>query len=153
MGNVCIWWLVYFFLRHCQQYFSYIFTVSFIGGNWSTWRKSPTYRKSLWNFSHNVVSSTPRLSEVRTHNYHTITTAPAMYMKTVYRFWLFYNWSIFNSFHNKITWIVSDCFLTSSEQPVFALTTWCCIRSGSSEYQFYSFWFHLTMFRTHKLPH
>ena len=37
-------------------------------------------------FSHNVVSSTPRLSEVRTHNYHTITTAPAMYMKTVYRF-------------------------------------------------------------------
>jgi hypothetical protein len=70
-------------------------------------------------FSHNVVSSTPRLSEVRTHNYHTIMTAPAMYMKTV----LFYNWSIFNSFHNKITWIASDCFLTSSEQPVFALTT------------------------------
>ena len=104
-------------------------------------------------FSHNVVSSTPRLSEVRTHNYHTISTAPAMYMKTVYRFWLFHNWSIFNSFHNNITWIVSDCFLTPSEQPVFALITWCCIRSGSSKYQFDSFWFYLTMFRTHNLPH
>jgi hypothetical protein len=34
--------------------------VSFIGGgNWSARRKQPTYRKSLTNLSHNVVSSTP----------------------------------------------------------------------------------------------
>jgi hypothetical protein len=34
--------------------------VSFIGGgNQSTWRKPPTYRKSLTTLSHNVVSSTP----------------------------------------------------------------------------------------------
>ena len=30
--------------------------------------KPPTYRKSLTNLSHNVVSSTPRLSGIRTHN-------------------------------------------------------------------------------------
>jgi len=34
-----------------QQYFSYIVAVSFIGGgNQSTQRKPPTYRKSLTNF-------------------------------------------------------------------------------------------------------
>jgi len=34
--------------RHFQQYFSYIVAVSFIGGgNWRTWRKPPTCRKSL----------------------------------------------------------------------------------------------------------
>jgi hypothetical protein len=38
------------FEHHCQQYFSYIITVSFIGrGNLSTWRKPPTCRKSLTN--------------------------------------------------------------------------------------------------------
>jgi hypothetical protein len=38
--------------------------VSFIGGgNQSTWRKSPTCRKS-----HNVVSSTPRMRGIRAHN-------------------------------------------------------------------------------------
>jgi len=37
--------------RHFQQYFSYIVTVSFIGGgNWRTRRKPPTCRKSLTNF-------------------------------------------------------------------------------------------------------
>ena len=40
--------------------------LSFIGGgNRSTWRKPPTCRKTL---SHNVVSSTPRLKEIGTHN-------------------------------------------------------------------------------------
>jgi hypothetical protein len=38
-------------LRHFQQYFSYIMAVSFIGGgNWNTWRKPPTCRKSPTNF-------------------------------------------------------------------------------------------------------
>jgi len=38
-------------LRHFEQYFSYIVTVSFIGeGNRSTQRKQPTCRKSLTNF-------------------------------------------------------------------------------------------------------
>ena len=42
--------------RHFQQYFSYIMTVSFIGGgNQRTQRKPPTCRKSLKNLSHNVV--------------------------------------------------------------------------------------------------
>ena len=47
---------------HFQKYFSYIATVSFIGGgNRSTWRKPQTCRKSLTNFiTKNVVSSTPR---------------------------------------------------------------------------------------------
>jgi len=36
--------------RHFKQYFSYIVTVSFIGGgNQSTWRKPPSCRKSLTN--------------------------------------------------------------------------------------------------------
>jgi hypothetical protein len=35
-----------------QQYFSYIVAVSFIGGgNWSTRRNPPTYRKSLTTLS------------------------------------------------------------------------------------------------------
>jgi len=43
--------LVYGVLRHFQQYFSYIVTVSFIGGeNRNTRRKPPTCRKSLTNF-------------------------------------------------------------------------------------------------------
>jgi len=43
--------------------------VTFIGGeNRSTWRKSPTCQKSLTTLSHNVKSSTPRLSGVRSHN-------------------------------------------------------------------------------------
>jgi hypothetical protein len=52
-------------LRHIQQYFSYIVAVSFIDGeNRSTRRKLPTCSKSLTTLSHNVVSSTPRLSGV-----------------------------------------------------------------------------------------
>ena len=51
----------------------YIVAVSFIGGgNQSTWRKAWTScRKSLsrHTLSHNVVSSTPRLSGIRTHNF------------------------------------------------------------------------------------
>jgi hypothetical protein len=44
-------WLIYSVYRHFQQYFSYIVTVSFIGGgNRSTRRKSPTCRKSPTNF-------------------------------------------------------------------------------------------------------
>jgi len=43
-------------------------SVSFIGGgNLSTRRKPPTYRKAL-TLLHNVVSSTSRLSGTRTHN-------------------------------------------------------------------------------------
>jgi hypothetical protein len=38
------------------------------GGNRSTQRKPLTYRKSLTNFIHDVVSSTPHLSGIRTHN-------------------------------------------------------------------------------------
>jgi hypothetical protein len=62
--------LVYGVKRHFQQYFSYIGVVSFIGGgNRCTGRKPPTCRKSQTHtFSHNVVSSTPRLSGIRTHN-------------------------------------------------------------------------------------
>ena len=42
-------------------YFSYIVVVSFIGeGTCSTRRKPTTCSKSLKNFSHKVVSSTPR---------------------------------------------------------------------------------------------
>jgi len=53
--------------RHFQQYFSYIVAISFIGG-WdrSTERKAPTCLKPLTNF--NVVSSTPRLRGINTHN-------------------------------------------------------------------------------------
>ena len=51
----------------------HIVAVSFIGGgNQSTWRKAWTScRKSLsrHTLSHNVVSSTPRLSGIRTHNF------------------------------------------------------------------------------------
>ena len=55
--------------RHSQQYFSYIVVVSFIaGGNRSTRRGLPTCRKSLTNLSHNIVSSTPPLRRVQTHN-------------------------------------------------------------------------------------
>ena len=82
-------------LRHFQQYFSYIVAVNFIGGeNWSTRSKPPTCGSQWQTLSHNVVSSTPRLSGIRTHmviiyifivmigtdcigsksNYHTITT-------------------------------------------------------------------------------
>ena len=40
------------------------------GGNRSTWRKLPTCR----NLYHNVVSSTTRLSQIRTHNVRMIGT-------------------------------------------------------------------------------
>ena len=53
--------LVYGVSRHFQQYFSYIVAVSFIGGgNQSTRRKPPTFRKSLSNLSHTAASSTLR---------------------------------------------------------------------------------------------
>jgi hypothetical protein len=55
--------------RHFQQYFSYIVAVSFIDSvNQSSPGKPPTCRKSLTNSSHNVVSSTPCLCQIRTHN-------------------------------------------------------------------------------------
>ena len=38
------------------------------GGNWSTQKKPQPCRKLLTNLSHNVVSSTPRQSEIRSHN-------------------------------------------------------------------------------------
>ena len=49
------------FKRHCQQYFSYIVAVSFIGGgNRSTQRKTTEPVASYWQtWSHNVVLSTP----------------------------------------------------------------------------------------------
>jgi len=44
-------WLCDGVKRHFQQYFTYIVTVSFIGGgNWRTRRKSPTCYKSMTNF-------------------------------------------------------------------------------------------------------
>ena len=52
------WGMVVDFLRHFQQYFSYIVTVSFIGGR--KWWKQRTCRNLLTNLSHNVVSGTPR---------------------------------------------------------------------------------------------
>ena len=53
--------LVHCVKHHFQQYFSYILTVSFIGGgNWSTQGKPQTIRKSLTSLSHNVVLGAPR---------------------------------------------------------------------------------------------
>jgi hypothetical protein len=44
-------WLSLWDLNATFNNISYIATVSFIGGgNWSTWRKPPTSRKSLSNF-------------------------------------------------------------------------------------------------------
>ena len=37
------------------------------GGNRSTRRKSPTYRKAMTNLSHNIAWSTPRLSGTDVH--------------------------------------------------------------------------------------
>ena len=52
-----------------KRYFSYIVAVSFIGaGNQYTQRKPQTCHKSLTNIITNVVSSTPRLSGIQTHN-------------------------------------------------------------------------------------
>jgi hypothetical protein len=48
--------------RHFQHYFSYIVAVSFIGGE--NHRPVASHWQTL---SHNVVSSTPRLSRIRTH--------------------------------------------------------------------------------------
>jgi hypothetical protein len=63
--------LLYGVLRHFQQYFIYIVAVSF---NW--WRK-PKYQEKTTDLSqitdkilsHNVASSTPRLSGIRTNNF------------------------------------------------------------------------------------
>ena len=78
----------YFFFTHGQcVYMMVISLLSVLLEETGVPGENPQPIVSLYEtFSHNVVSSTPRLSEVRTHNYHTITTAPAMYMKTVYRF-------------------------------------------------------------------
>ena len=63
------WGQGYGIKHHFQQYFSYIVAVSFIGGgNQSTQRKPPTCHKSLKILSHNVVSSSPRMTGIRTHN-------------------------------------------------------------------------------------
>ena len=57
-------WFVFFV---CLTPLSTIFPLYCGGGNWSTQRKPPTCHKSL-TLSHNVVSSTPRLSMFRTIN-------------------------------------------------------------------------------------
>jgi len=86
--------------RHFQHYFSYIVALSFIGGG----NHVPT--ASCWlTLSHNVVSSTPRLSggfELTTlvmigtdcigsykSNYHTTTTAPNPFETFVVRWWIY----------------------------------------------------------------
>jgi len=56
-------WLVSGVLRHFQQSFSYIVAVSFIGGE--NHGPATSHWKTLL---HNVVSSTPRLSGIWTHN-------------------------------------------------------------------------------------
>ena len=68
LGFGLVWFgLVYGVQRHFQQYLSYNVPVSFIGGgNQSTQRKPPTFRKLLKNYKD--VSSTLRLSGNRTHN-------------------------------------------------------------------------------------
>ena len=44
-----VWFMVFY--ATFNKYFSYIVALSFIGGgNWSTWRKPLTCRKSLTNF-------------------------------------------------------------------------------------------------------
>jgi hypothetical protein len=53
------------FGRHLQQYFSYIVEVSFLGGG--NHRLAAGHWQTL---SHNIVSSTPRLSGIRIHNIH-----------------------------------------------------------------------------------
>ena len=64
MFSLVCWFIVFF-----QQYFSYIMAVSFIGGaNRRTRRKPATCRKSWQTLSHNVVSSTPRLNGILSHN-------------------------------------------------------------------------------------
>ena len=52
-----------------EQYFSYIFVVSFIGGGTRVPRVNHQPVASHWQtLSHNVVLSTPRLNRIRTHN-------------------------------------------------------------------------------------
>ena len=50
-----------------KKYFSYIVVVSFTDGR-NRREKQPTCLNSLTNLAHNVVSSTPRLSGIRTYN-------------------------------------------------------------------------------------
>ena len=60
-------WVMIF--NDTEQYFSYIVVVSVIGGgNRSTQRKPSTCLKLPTNSSHNVVSSTARLSGIWAHN-------------------------------------------------------------------------------------
>ena len=87
-----------------------IVAISFIGGgNWSARRKPQTCHKSLTNLSHNVVSSTPRLRKIWTHNvsgdrhwlhrnscksnYHRITamTAPVCWVIFIYILYKLHN--------------------------------------------------------------
>ena len=59
--------IIWYFKATFKQYFNYIVAVSFNGGGNRSARKKPP-KKSLTALSYNVVSSTPRLSEIRTHN-------------------------------------------------------------------------------------
>ena len=70
MGFAYLFWWGGYGVKHLfRQYFSYIMLVSFTGGgNWNTWRKPPTCHKSRTTLSHNIVSSTPDLSGIRTQN-------------------------------------------------------------------------------------
>ena len=76
-------WRSIFQLYRGGQYFSYIVAVNisviswrsifqlYRGGQfywWNTRKKPPTYANQLQTLSHNVVSSTSRLSRIRTHN-------------------------------------------------------------------------------------
>ena len=70
---ILIGWLIedveedYGVLRHFQEYFSYIVVVSFIGVVKPEYPEKTTDMPQVTD-KHNVVSSTPRLSGIRTHN-------------------------------------------------------------------------------------
>ena len=73
--------LVYGVYRHFQQYVSYIAEVSFIGGgNRRNHRLAAGHCQIL---SHNVVSSTARLSKVRTYNFSVLIPLVVVNLNTI----------------------------------------------------------------------